>query len=137
MKKFSLYLMFCIFFVHASELEVSVSGLKNTQGQLCVGLYNSQKNFPNSQNAYKGIFLELDSQSVQYTFEDIADGEYAIAIYHDKNSNKKLDKNFFGIPQEEYAFSNKAKASFGPPSFDEAKFILKGNATIKIDMEQK
>jgi uncharacterized protein (DUF2141 family) len=32
------------------------------------------------------------------------------------------DKNFFGIPQEGYGFSNNARGSMGPPAFDKAAF---------------
>jgi uncharacterized protein (DUF2141 family) len=33
-------------------------------------------------------------------------GEYAIAVFVDVNGNGKMDKNFLGIPKEQYGFSN-------------------------------
>ena len=56
--------------------------------------------------------------------EDLEESYYAIAIYHDKNSNNKFD-TFFAIPQEKYGFSNNAPVFFGPPSFEEASFFVK------------
>jgi len=67
-------------------------------------------------------------------FQDIPAGTYAIAVFHDTNSNTKLDKNFFGIPKEGYAFSNNVFGTFGPPDFDDASFELDGNKTVKIKM---
>ena len=40
--------------------------------------------------------------------------------------NEKLDTNFFGIPKEQFGFSNNAKGRFGPPSFESASFELDG-----------
>ena len=61
---------------------------------------------------------------VSVTFNDLAEGEYAVSLFIDENSNNKLDTNAVGMPIEPYAFSNDASGSFGPPSFDKAKFAL-------------
>jgi uncharacterized protein (DUF2141 family) len=40
-----------------------------------------------------------------------------------------------GIPKEDYAFSNNAFGTFGPPAFRDASFEVDGNKTVKIKME--
>ena len=40
----------------------------------------------------------------------------------------------FGIPSEDYGFSNNAKGTFGPPKYDDAKFNLIENKVIKINL---
>ena len=35
-----------------------------------------------------------------------------------------LDTGFLGIPTEDYGFSNDAKGTFGPASFDDSKFEM-------------
>ena len=35
-----------------------------------------------------------------------------------------MDTNWVGMPKEGYGVSNDAKASFGPPEFDHARFSL-------------
>ena len=57
-------------------------------------------------------------------FKDLPYGRYAISLYHDKNSNGKLDKNVMGIPREAYAFSNNARGSFGKPDWDAVNFQI-------------
>jgi hypothetical protein len=47
----------------------------------------------------------------------------AIGVYIDENENGKLDTNFFGIPKEQYGFSNNTKA-FGIPKFEAAAFAI-------------
>ena len=49
-------------------------------------------------------------------------GNYAIAVYHDKNKNGKIDTNLLGIPKEDYGFSNDARGKFGPASWNDAVF---------------
>ena len=46
--------------------------------------------------------------------KELNESYYAVAIYHDENSNKKFD-TFFSIPKEYYGFSNNAPVFFGPP----------------------
>ena len=38
--------------------------------------------------------------------------------------NHDFDQGIFGIPLEDYGFSNDARVFFGPPSFDDAAFEL-------------
>ncbi|MGC4093988.1 MAG: DUF2141 domain-containing protein [Polyangiaceae bacterium] len=59
-------------------------------------------------------------------FERVPSGVFGASAFHDENSNGKLDTNFIGLPTEEYCASRNARGSFGPPSFDDAKFLYKG-----------
>lgn len=53
-------------------------------------------------------------------------GTYAIAIYHDKNANRRFDKNFLGLPSEPYGISNNPPINFGPPSLEDSAFKVEG-----------
>ena len=59
-------------------------------------------------------------------FSGIALGTYAVSVFHDENSNGKLDTNFMGIPREGVGASNDAKGHLGPPKFDAAAFRFPG-----------
>ena len=63
-------------------------------------------------------------------------GEYAISLFVDSNGNKKIDKNFLGIPKEQYGFSNNVMGRMSAPSFDQAKFTITEptiqNITLRI-----
>ena len=61
-------------------------------------------------------------------------GEYAVTLFVDFNGNKKLDKNFLGIPKEQYGFSNNVMGKMSPPTFDQAKFVIKGPTTQNIKL---
>ena len=64
----------------------------------------------------------LEGKSI-VVFDNVEPGEYAIICYHDKNENNKMDFQSNGMPLEDYGASNN-NMSFGPPKFDDAKFIV-------------
>ena len=55
------------------------------------------------------------------------------STYIDENENEKLDTNFFGIPKEQYGFSNNTKA-FGIPKFEAAAFAIDTYKKVKIGL---
>lgn len=59
-------------------------------------------------------------------FAGVPAGTFGISAFHDENVNGKLDTNFLGMPTEDYCASRGARGSFGPPSFEDAKFSYRG-----------
>lgn len=80
------------------------------------------------------MVVDANAKIVTLTFKNIPNGVYAISLFHDENLNKKLDKNFLGIPQEGYAFSNNVHHALRAAEFSEANFSLNGNQKIAIKM---
>ena len=76
---------------------------------------------------------DVNTGVATYTFE-LPKGTYAIGIFVDANYNNKMDRNFFGVPKEQYGFSNDAKGSFGPPSFKDASFNVDGELKLEINL---
>ena len=66
---------------------------------------------------------------------NIPDGKYAIALFIDKNKNKKIDKNFIGIPKEQFGFSNNAMGKLSAPSFQQAMFEVAGDTIQNIELK--
>lgn len=137
MKKTIIIVIIVLFasILFASDLTVEVTNLRNKNGKISIGLYNNNDNtFASISKSYKGVNLAIDNSKIIYTFKNIPNGIYAISVIHDENENKKLDKNFFGIPKEGYGFSNNIHPKFRGANFEESKFELKNdkNITIKI-----
>ena len=143
MKKFSLPIIVSILtfivsiaYAQTGTVNVEISEINAPKGLMSIGLYSDEKGFPDKGKEYKGKDVEVTDQTVAYTFKDVPFGTYAIAIFHDTNSNSKLDKNFLRIPKEGYAFSNNVFGVLGlPPVFKDASFKLAGNKTVKIKIE--
>ena len=61
--------------------------------------------------------------------------DYAIALYHDKDANGKLNKGAFGIPSEPWGMSTNPKLTFGPPPVEKVLFAVnQDGAKVHIDL---
>jgi len=121
-----LFLTFILLFsgVKTHTLSIHISGISKIKGSLFIAIFRATDDFPVFGKQFKGIVKEVEGKSQNYTFDNLPEGEYALAIYQDENRNKILDKNLLGIPTEIYGFSNNARRNFSAPSFQEAKFKL-------------
>jgi uncharacterized protein (DUF2141 family) len=111
-------------------LVIQVKGLKNTNGKVNIALYNSGSSFNNSNQAFKTAIVPINAIPLEILFDSLPPGEYAFAVFHDENSNQNLDQNFLGIPKEGFGFSNNASGSFGPPSYENAKFNVPSQSRV-------
>ena len=121
-----LFLTFILLFsgVKTHKLSIHISGISKIKGSLFIAIFRATDDFPVFGKQFKGIVKEVEGKSQNYNFDNLPEGEYALAIYQDANRNKILDKNLLGIPTEIYGFSNNARRNFSAPSFQEAKFKL-------------
>ncbi len=134
-QKIMTFLAFILFIGYAScqtgSIKIEIEGIENTKGEIQIGVYNSANDFPDYEKIFIGGYAEALKFGALYKIEDIPIGKYAIAIWHDENSDKVLNKNIFGVPKEKYGFSNNVFGTFGPPDFEEASFyVVKGEVTI-------
>ncbi len=118
------------------KIDVEISGIDRIEGDISIGLFSNVEFFPEYGKAFNSVKLKVETSKVSYTFKDIPAGDYAIAVFHDENSNGELDKNFLGIPSEEYVFSNQASGTLGPPSFKDAMFTFSDSTKIKLNFNK-
>jgi uncharacterized protein (DUF2141 family) len=116
------------------DLSVAVTGLKSTDGEIQIGLYNNLESFPLVDEQYKVFFIDVRLFSGTYLIKDLPEGEYAVALFHDKNSDKVCNTNFLGIPKEGYGFSKNYRPVFSAPSFNDCKIDLNSNLSITIKL---
>lgn len=109
--------------LNTGSVIVTIIGLPSDKGRVSFGIYKSEKSF----DSYKPFFqkwLDVKNGKSSITVKDILYGFYAVRIYHDENVSGELETNFIGIPKEPVGFSNNHRMTFGPPSYDKAKFML-------------
>lgn len=115
-----------------STLEVSIQGIRSDKGNIRIGLF-TEDNF--LKTPLEGKVVKASTGGVSVIFENVPDGSYAVSVVHDVNGNEVLDTNKLGIPKEGFAFSNNARGTLGPPSFDKAKIeIHEGTASQQLEM---
>jgi uncharacterized protein (DUF2141 family) len=120
-----------------SVLTIYVEGLKNQKGQLCMRLFANSQNFPGGNDAAATReCIKINEESVKYTFRNLTPGSYAVAVFHDENGDRTLNRNGAGMPLEGYGFSNNPVVRQKAPSFGQAVFLVAGpNTGIKIQMK--
>lgn len=118
--------------VQAADLEIRITGLERLQGLVHFGLYNDPDEFPGG-TSLAGDDIAADRDTLIFRVRDLTPGDYAVAVFHDRNANGEHDISIFGI--EDFGFSQNARAFFGPPAFDDASFhIDDSDIVVVIDL---
>ncbi len=131
----------CANTVHAepsTTLTVVVNGIRNNTGEICFRVYDSEKGFPMSNSSeVKSGCTKITGNSVKKVFSGVQPGTYAVAVVDDQNGDRKLNKDFFGIPQEGFGISKNPIISIrtGTPKFQKASFKMTENTTINITIK--
>jgi len=115
------------------KVEVTVKNIQELKGTIRMAVYSGENNFMQKELTAKEI--KVTGKEVIVVFENVKDGEYAISTYHDVDNNKELNTGFMGIPKEPYGFSNDARGTFGPPTYEKAKFKVTGDTKTTIKVE--
>ena len=121
----------------AMELEISVIKLRNTEGNVLVALYRDPDTFLGKEGFFRTLVIPASRQPPTGVIRDLPEGDYAIALLHDENNNKKMDKRFF-VPREGFGFSNNVKVRVRAPSFDDTKFSVNAERTrLVIELQYR
>jgi len=117
---------------NAADLTIDISDVEQGKGHVLVALFSGKEGYESGKSV-KAAKVKAESKKESVVFKDLADGEYAVKMYQDENGNNELDSNMMGIPKEGYGFSNNV-GMFGAPKYEEAKFIVKDNTIIEVDL---
>lgn len=106
----------------SETLKIRVSGYKPAEGNIAVAVFDDPRAFPRKGHLAKFKVSRPASGSEETLIEiaEVPPGEYAIAVFHDRNADGQLN-TLFGLPREGFGFSNNARVVFGPPSFESAR----------------
>ena len=123
-------------FAQSGVVDVTITGIENTDGNVEIGIFNSKSTFAIFGKEIQGAKVKPTKKgSLNYTFENLPNGTYAIAAWHDENGNQKLDKNIFGVPKENYGFSKNIYGIFGPPDFEDVSFKVENGKVVELTID--
>ncbi|MBB43477.1 MAG: hypothetical protein CMM44_06920 [Rhodospirillaceae bacterium] len=119
------------------SLIVEVAAVKGSSGYLQYALYDQASSFATRQGQLLSGRVPAVFPVTQFRIRGLRSGTYALAIFHDANSNSEFDQGFLGIPLEDYGFSNDAMGLFKAPNFSDAKFNLRQHKNkIKLTLKR-
>ena len=114
------------------NFSVEVSGVEPGKGFVFFGLYDKEKGFLDEETQIATAKVKASENKVVYTFKNLPDGDYAIAVYQDLNNNGKCDRNMIGYPTEGFGFSKNYKPKLSAPDFDDVKIAVNQYAKTSI-----
>jgi uncharacterized protein (DUF2141 family) len=117
-----------------ASLAVTVTGIKNSKGLIRLALCPPDAGFPDCKTkVVRTASLTIAGGTASVTLTGLAPGRYAVSVFHDANSNNKLD-TFAGIPKEGYGFSRNPGFKPRAPKFAEAEVQVQGASTASIKL---
>jgi uncharacterized protein (DUF2141 family) len=112
---------------------VEISGLKDASGNVYIAVYDSDDTWLGDEALMTQTVViaeSLDGDLVRTELQ-MPLGSYALSAFHDKDNDGEMDTSLIGLPKEPIALSNNAVAKFGPPSFEDAVFIVGAEPVIQ------
>lgn len=79
-----------------APLTIKISGIQSNQGRVMIGVGD----YINAPQNMKGNMIAADTSGVIWVVESLPIGEHKVHVFHDQNSNGKLDMNADGTPAE-------------------------------------
>ncbi len=124
---------FTIGFSFAQTLNIQVTGIRNSSGNIRLAFYSNSPSFDDE----KPLFIrtvskkELYKNNLQISYSDLKPGIYGIAILDDENSNEKMDYGWV-LPNEGFGFSDYYHTGMTRPKFDKFDFMLKNESKTVV-----
>lgn len=108
-----------------ARLTVVVHGFRRRAGWARVALFRGPEGFPERREAAeRTASAPVDADALEFCFEGLEPGTWALAVLHDGNGDGRLGRNLLGIPTDGYAVSSVTRYALRSPRFDEASFEL-------------
>ena len=127
----------CLGVASDTWLNVAVEGVRNGNGLLTVAVYpDDSRQFLAKGGTLKNNRFNASAPVTRACVFVPKPGVYAIAVYHDEDSSRKLNRSGIGLPAEGYGFSNNPATLAGLPAFRSVRLIVpKAGLTSHIKMK--
>lgn len=116
------------------QLAIEIQNIEVVEGYIRIGVFNSEEKFLKRNSTFKNYIIAVESNTEKIVIDDLPKGEYAFILYHDINSDGKMNRKLIGIPKEPFGFSNNVRPKLAKPTFEECKFVLEDNLELKIKL---
>jgi uncharacterized protein (DUF2141 family) len=118
-----------------TKLVVEATTMHNAVGEVAFTVYPDDKKRFLSKGG-KLVRARVSAKTPRACFW-LKPGYYAIAQYHDENSDHDFNRTLF-MPKEGFGFSNDAPTSIGLPSFESVRIALPaGGTTVRMKMRYR
>jgi len=114
-----------------SPVLVRLEGFSSRDGYVRLAIFDSRDFWPEDiDNAVLRLTSIIEGDTVTMDISELPPGSYAMAAFHDEDGDAVFDRGLFGVPTEDYGFSNNVRSSTGPPDFQDALVSIEGDSLV-------
>lgn len=117
------------------KVTVEIENVKPGKGTLLIAFWDNKTDFLVHDKTTFKKEVKSDTKVTTVIVPNLKKGWWAMAVLQDENGNKKMDYNFLGIPKENFGFSNNPKIFMAEPKYDECKFYVQSDTTIRVNID--
>ncbi len=115
---------------HSYSMLVSVTTIREAKGTITVDVHDDDpEKFLKSGGKLARIRVPAIAGETKLCIVVAKSGVYALALYHDRDGDTKLNKTWVGLPSEPFGVSNNPPFRLGPPRHKDAAFEVTGPST--------
>jgi uncharacterized protein (DUF2141 family) len=114
----------------AADLALTIA-VAEPAGIVQLAVYGDAASYDADAGALRTLSVPVTASEQTIVIAGLPEGGVAIKLFQDLDTDAQLSTNLLGIPEEPYGFSNNARGTFGPPSFEEAVFALTTGETAQ------
>jgi len=108
-----------------TAIRLKVTNIKRVKGMVVVDLHNDiVEDFLEDDKVILRVRQSIDDHEMKICVPVPEPGNYALAIYQDKDKDRKFDKNILGIPSERFGLSGNPKYSRKKPRLIKSIFYV-------------
>ena len=114
-----------------ADVSIRLERLRSAHGLVHACATANPRHFPACEKDPKALTATAPAATRSIKLTGLPPATYAIAVFHDENSNRKMDK-MMGIPREGFGFSRSPVVRFGPPKFEQVSIALGPGLTQQL-----
>ena len=118
------------------EIKIKVEGIRNSQGQIVLSAFKTEKEFDDETQVYN---FTIDKSSIKdgviNTSVRLPIGNWGLTLLDDENSDAKMEYNFFGITEEGFGFSNYYLIGLSKPDLEDFDFNVNNKDNVSVKMK--
>lgn len=115
----------------SADMVIRIRNVAQDSGQIRIAVYEGEGFL---RKPVRTESVRASGGMIDVRIKDMPAGTYAVSAFQDTDGNQRLTTNSMGIPEEPYGMSREAKGRYGPPTFDDAKFVL-GSEDLVVEVK--
>ena len=118
----------------SADVNILIQGVEQSRGFIDVRIYLDEDAWLQENEAYEHIIVQATQGEVVVPLTTFRGGTLAAVVYHDENSDGKLNTGLFWRPKEGFAFSNQYSPK-GPPQFPKAAVDIPDGQDLIVQLK--